>query len=80
VRRPVFIPELRKRFPDATAVEVTDRTTAAEMDLLRALARRSDGVVAATYVRVAPTAGAWASARPSSPSWSSWPPTRRSRW
>jgi beta-N-acetylhexosaminidase len=53
----VFVPEVRKRFPDATAVEVTDRTTAAEMDLLRVLARRSDAVVAATYVRVASYSG-----------------------
>jgi beta-N-acetylhexosaminidase len=53
----VLVPELRKRYPDLTAVEVTDRTTAAEMELLRALARRSDAVVAATYVRVASYSG-----------------------
>jgi len=53
----VLIPELRKRWSDVTAVEVSDRTTAAEMDLLRALARRSDAVVAATYVRVASYSG-----------------------
>ena len=76
----VLIPELKKRFADLTAVEVSDRTTAAEMDLLKALARGSDAVVAATYVRIAavqrahgPRAGA---GRRSS---SSWRPTRRSR-
>ena len=53
----VFVPELKKRFADVTAVEVSDRTTAAEMDLLRALARRSDAVVAATYVRIASSSG-----------------------
>jgi beta-N-acetylhexosaminidase len=53
----VFIPELKKRYPDTTAVEVSDRTTAAETDLLKALARRSDAVVAATYVRVAAGSG-----------------------
>jgi beta-N-acetylhexosaminidase len=53
----VLIPELWKRWPDVTAVAVSDRTTAAEMDLLRALARRSDAVVAATYVRVASYSG-----------------------
>jgi len=53
----VFVPETKKRFPDATAIEVTDRTTAAEMDLIRALARRSDAVVAATYVRIAAGSG-----------------------
>jgi beta-N-acetylhexosaminidase len=53
----VLIPELKKRFADVTAVEVSDRTTAAELDLLRALARRSDAVVAATYVRIAAGSG-----------------------
>jgi beta-glucosidase-like glycosyl hydrolase len=53
----VLVPELRKRYGDLTAVEVSDRTTASEMDLLRALARRSDAVVAATHVRVASYSG-----------------------
>jgi beta-glucosidase-like glycosyl hydrolase len=53
----VFIPELKKRYPDVTAAEISDRTTAAEFDLLRALARRSDAVVAATYVRGAAGSG-----------------------
>jgi beta-N-acetylhexosaminidase len=53
----VLIPELKKRFADVTAVEVSDRTTAAEMDLLKAIARRSDAVVAATYVRIAGYSG-----------------------
>jgi beta-N-acetylhexosaminidase len=53
----VFVPEMKKRFPDTTAIEVTDRATAAEMDLVRALARRSDAVVAATYVRIAAGSG-----------------------
>ena len=53
----VFVPELKKRFADVTAVEVSDRATAAEMDLVRALARRSDAVMAATYVRIASSSG-----------------------
>ena len=53
----VFVPELKKRFADVTAIEVSDRATAAEMDLVRALARRSDAVVAATYVRIASSSG-----------------------
>jgi beta-glucosidase-like glycosyl hydrolase len=53
----VFVPELKKRYSDLTAVEVSDFTTAAEMDLIRALARRSDAVVAATYVRIASSSG-----------------------
>ncbi len=53
----VFIPELKKRFGSVTAVEVSDRTTAAELDLLRALAKGHDAVVAATYVRIASGSG-----------------------
>jgi beta-N-acetylhexosaminidase len=53
----VFVPELKKRFTDVTAVEVSDRATAAELDLVRALARRSEAVVAATYVRIASSSG-----------------------
>jgi beta-N-acetylhexosaminidase len=53
----VLLPELKRRFSDVTAVEVSDRTTAAELDLLRAVARRSDAVVAATFVRIASYSG-----------------------
>jgi beta-glucosidase-like glycosyl hydrolase len=53
----VLVPELKKRYADLTAVEVSNRTTAAEMDLLDAIARRQDAVVAATYVRVASYSG-----------------------
>ncbi len=53
----VLIPELRKRFADLTAVEVSDRTTAAELDLVKALARRSDAVITATYVRISGYSG-----------------------
>jgi beta-N-acetylhexosaminidase len=49
----VLIPELRKRFPGLTAIEVSDRTTASELDLLRALAKGSDAVVAASFTRAA---------------------------
>ena len=47
----VLIPELRKRVPGLTAVEVSDRTTASELDLLRAMAKGVDAVVAATFTR-----------------------------
>ena len=53
----VFVPELKRRWSDVTAVELTDRTTAAELDLVRALARGADVVVAGTYVRVAAASG-----------------------
>ncbi|HEX9189153.1 MAG TPA: glycoside hydrolase family 3 N-terminal domain-containing protein, partial [Vicinamibacteria bacterium] len=53
----VIVPELKQRFGSVTAVEVTDRTTASEMDLLRALTRGHDAVVAAAYVRIASGSG-----------------------
>jgi beta-N-acetylhexosaminidase len=53
----VLIPELKKRFPGTTAVEVTDRTTAAELELVRALAKGADAVVAASFVRAAAASG-----------------------
>ena len=53
----VLIPELRKRFPGASAVEVTDRASADEVDLVRALARNADAVVAASFVRSAAGSG-----------------------
>ena len=53
----VFVPELEKRYGDVTALEISDRTTAAELDLVRALARRHDLVIAASYVRIASYSG-----------------------
>jgi beta-N-acetylhexosaminidase len=53
----VLIPELRRRFPGAVAVEITDRTTADELELVRALAKSADAVLAATFVRSAAGSG-----------------------
>jgi beta-N-acetylhexosaminidase len=53
----VLIPELRKRFPGLTAIEVTDRTTADGLELVRALAKSADAVVAASFVRTAAASG-----------------------
>jgi beta-N-acetylhexosaminidase len=53
----VLIPQLRKRFPDLVAVEITDRATAGEVDLVKALGRRSEVVIAATFVRAASASG-----------------------
>jgi len=53
----VLIPELRKRFPGLVAIEVTDRTTADELELVRTLAKSADAVVAATFVRTAAYSG-----------------------
>ena len=52
-----LVPELKKRWPNLTAVEVTDRTTASEYELIRALARRADAVVAGVFVRIASYSG-----------------------
>ena len=52
-----FLPELKKRWPNVTAVEISDRTTADEFDLVRGLARRADAVVASVFVRIASYSG-----------------------
>ncbi len=52
-----MIPELKKRWPNLTAIEVTDRTTASEYELIRALTRRADAVIAGVFVRIASFSG-----------------------
>ena len=52
-----FVAELKKRWPNVTAIEVSDRTTPSEMELVRALARRADAVVASVFVRIASYSG-----------------------
>lgn len=52
-----FLPELRDRWPNVTAVEVSDRTSPAELDLVRASADRYDAVVASVFVRTASFSG-----------------------
>ncbi len=52
-----FIPELRQRWPNVTAVEISDRSTAAELELVRAMAPRFDAVVASIFVRSASGSG-----------------------
>ena len=46
-----FIPELKKRWPQVTAVEVSDRTPLAELDFVRAAAPRYAAIVASVFVR-----------------------------
>jgi beta-N-acetylhexosaminidase len=46
-----FIPELRKRYPQVTAVELSDRTPLSELDVVRATAPRYGAIVAAVFVR-----------------------------
>lgn len=52
-----FIPELRKRWPNVTSVELSDRTAPGELELVRAMAPRYDAVVASVFVRAASASG-----------------------
>jgi beta-N-acetylhexosaminidase len=52
-----FIPELRKRWPNVTPIELSDRTTAAELELVRAMASRYDAIVVSVFVRTASYSG-----------------------
>ena len=52
-----FLPELRDRWPNVTAVEVSDHTSRAELDLVRAGVDRYDAVVASVFVRTASFSG-----------------------
>jgi beta-N-acetylhexosaminidase len=52
-----FIPALRERWPNVTAIELSDRTTPAEIELVRAMAPRFDAVVASVFVRTASFSG-----------------------
>jgi beta-N-acetylhexosaminidase len=52
-----IVPELKKRWPNLVSVEVTDRTTASEYELIRALTKRADAVVAGVFVRIASFSG-----------------------
>ena len=52
-----FLPELRLRWPNVAAVELSDRTTPGELELVRAMASRYDAIVAAVFVRTASFSG-----------------------
>ena len=52
-----FIPELRKRWPNVTAIELSDRTDVGEIELVRAMVPRFDVVVASVFVRTASASG-----------------------
>jgi beta-N-acetylhexosaminidase len=51
------IPELRQRWPNVTAIELSDRTTPSEIELVRAMAPRFEAIVASTFVRTASYSG-----------------------
>ena len=52
-----LIPELRRRWRNVTAVELTERSTMNEVDLVRAMAPRFDAVVAAVFIRASSGSG-----------------------
>jgi beta-N-acetylhexosaminidase len=52
-----FIPELRKRWPQVTAIEVSDHTPLSELDLVRAVAPRYSAIVASVFVRATSGSG-----------------------
>ena len=52
-----FIPELEARWPNVTAIELSDQTPLSEIELVRETARRYDAVVAGVFVRTAAFSG-----------------------
>jgi beta-N-acetylhexosaminidase len=52
-----FLPELRRRWPNVTAIELSDRSTPNEIDLVRASAARYDAIVVSIAVRTASFSG-----------------------
>ncbi len=52
-----FLPELRKHWPNVTAIELSDRTTPNELDVLKATAPRYDAIVSSIFVRTASASG-----------------------
>ncbi len=52
-----FLPALKAQWPNVTAVELSDRSTAAERELVAAMAPRFDAVVIGIYVRAASGSG-----------------------
>jgi beta-N-acetylhexosaminidase len=52
-----FLPELRKRWPSIAAIELSDRSTPDEIELVRASALQYDAIVIAVFVRAASGSG-----------------------
>jgi beta-N-acetylhexosaminidase len=52
-----FLPELRKRWPSVTAVELSDRSSAEELELVRAMASGYDAIVLSVFVRASSGSG-----------------------
>jgi beta-N-acetylhexosaminidase len=52
-----FIPELKRHWRGVTSVELSERSSANDVELVRAMAPRFDGVVASVFVRAASGSG-----------------------
>ena len=52
-----LLPQLRRRWPNLTAIELTDRSTTEEIELVRSSASRYDAIVVAVFVRAASGSG-----------------------
>ena len=52
-----FIPELKKRWPQVTSIELSDHTAMSELDLVRAVAPRYAAVIASVFVRASSGSG-----------------------
>jgi beta-glucosidase-like glycosyl hydrolase len=52
-----FIPELKKRWPNVTAIELSDRSSASEIELVKAMMPRFDAAIAGVFVRAASASG-----------------------
>jgi beta-glucosidase-like glycosyl hydrolase len=52
-----FIPELKKRWPQVTSIEVSDHTPKSEIDLVRAVAPRYSAIIASVFVRASSGSG-----------------------
>jgi beta-N-acetylhexosaminidase len=52
-----FIPELKKRWPQVTAIEVSDHTPLSDLDLVRSLTPRYGAIVVSVFVRATSGSG-----------------------
>jgi beta-N-acetylhexosaminidase len=52
-----FIPELKRRWRGVTSVELSERSTANELELVRAMSSRYDAVIASVFVRASSGSG-----------------------
>ncbi len=52
-----MIPELKSRWPATESFEISDRTTPAELDMIRTLAAKYDAIVAGVFVRTSSGSG-----------------------